>query len=152
RVALVLFPGVQYRTGQCFDIARITRAARSAGASVGFDLAHAVGNVELRMHEWDADFACWCTYKYLNAGPGSIGGCFVHRRHPQSPGLPRCAGWWGHDKAKRFLMHPDFEVLAGAEGWQISNPPIFSMTPLVVSLAMFREAGMGHLIEKSRLL
>ncbi|HEY7378181.1 MAG TPA: kynureninase [Steroidobacteraceae bacterium] len=152
RIALVLLPGVQYRTGQSFDIARITRAAQAAGAKVGFDLAHAAGNVELRMHEWGSDFACWCTYKYLNAGPGSIGGCFVHARHAQSPGLPRFAGWWGHDKAKRFLMGPDFEVLAGAEGWQISNPPIFSMTPLVVSLAMFREAGMARLVEKSRLL
>ncbi|HZF24991.1 MAG TPA: kynureninase [Steroidobacteraceae bacterium] len=152
RVALVMLPGVQYRTGQSFDIARVTRGAHAAGARVGFDLAHAVGNVELRLHEWGADFACWCTYKYLNAGPGSIGGCFVHGRHAQSPELPRFAGWWGHDKARRFLMQPDFEVLAGAEGWQISNPPILSMAPLVVSLAMFREAGMAHVVEKSQSL
>jgi kynureninase len=152
RVALVLLPGVQYRTGQSFDIARITRAAHAAGARVGFDLAHAVGNVELRMHEWGADFACWCTYKYLNAGPGSIGGCFVHSRHAQSRELPRFAGWWGHHKGRRFLMEPDYELLSGAEGWQISNPPILSMTPLVVSLAMFREAGLAPLLEKSRAL
>jgi len=152
RIALVMLPGVQYRTGQSFDIARITRAAHAQGARVGFDLAHAAGNVELRMHDWGADFACWCTYKYLNAGPGAVAGCFVHQRHAEASELPRFAGWWGHDKAKRFLMQPDFEVLTGAEGWQISNPPILSMAPLVISLAMFREAGMERVIEKSRLL
>lgn len=152
RIALVLWPGVQYRTGQNFDVARIARAAQTAGARVGFDLAHAAGNVELRMHDSGADFACWCTYKYLNAGPGAVAGCFVHERHAQAPGLPRFSGWWGHDKATRFLMPPDLELLAGAEGWQISNPPILSMAPLVVSLAMFREAGMARLVEKSRAL
>ena len=152
RIALVLLPGVQYRTGQSFDVARIARAAQAAGARVGFDLAHAAGNVELRMHDSGADFACWCTYKYLNAGPGAVAGCFVHERHAQAPDLPRFAGWWGHDKATRFMMPPDLELLAGAEGWQISNPPILSMAPLVVSLAMFREAGMSRLVEKSRAL
>ena len=152
RIALVMLPGVQYRTGQNFDIAQITRAAHAQGARVGFDLAHAAGNVELRMHDWGADFACWCTYKYLNAGPGAVAGCFVHQRHAEASELPRFAGWWGHDKAKRFLMQPDFEVLSGAEGWQISNPPILSMAPLVISLAMFREAGMERAIDKSRLL
>ncbi len=152
RIALVMLPGVQYRTGQSFDIERITRAAHAKGARVGFDLAHAAGNVELRMHDWGADFACWCTYKYLNAGPGAVAGCFVHERHAEASDLPRFAGWWGHDKAKRFLMQPEFEVLSGAEGWQISNPPILSMAPLVISLATFREAGMGRVIEKSRQL
>ena len=152
RIALVMLPGVQYRTGQSFDIERITRAAHAKGARVGFDLAHAAGNVELRMHDWGADFACWCTYKYLNAGPGAVAGCFVHERHAEASNLPRFAGWWGHDKAKRFLMQPEFEVLSGAEGWQISNPPILSMAPLVISLATFREAGMGRVVEKSRRL
>jgi len=152
RIALMMLPGVQYRTGQSFDIVRITRAAHAQGAKVGFDLAHAAGNVELNMHDWGADFACWCTYKYLNAGPGAVAGCFVHERHAEASDLPRFAGWWGNDKARRFLMQPDFEVLSGAEGWQISNPPIFSMAPLVVSLAMFREAGMRRIVEKSRLL
>jgi kynureninase len=152
RIALVMLPGVQYRTGQSFDIARITRAGHAAGTMVGFDLAHATGNVALHLHDLGADFACWCTYKYLNAGPGAVAGCFVHERHARSPELPRFAGWWAHDKATRFQMPPDLELLAGAEGWQISNPPILSMAPLVVSLAMFREAGMPRLVEKSRLL
>ncbi|HSD73629.1 MAG TPA: kynureninase [Steroidobacteraceae bacterium] len=149
RIALVLLPGVQYRTGQAFDLARITRLAHAQGCQVGFDVAHHIGNLPLQLHDWGPDFACWCSYKYLNAGPGAIAGCFVHERHGQSPELPRFAGWWGHDKATRFLMGPDFKVLPGAEGWQISNPPIFSMAPLIASLALFREAGMSRLRAKS---
>lgn len=149
RIALVMLPGVQYRTGQAFDMARITAPARHHGCRVGFDLAHAAGNLELALHDWAPDFAVWCSYKYLNGGPGAVGGCFVHERHGAATDLPRFAGWWGQDKAKRFLMGPDFEVLAGAEGWQVSNPPIFSMTPLIASFALFREAGMPRLRDKS---
>jgi kynureninase len=148
-IALVLLPGVQYRTGQAFDLAHITQVARAKGCAVGFDVAHHIGNLPLDLHEWGPDFACWCTYKYLNAGPGAIGGCFVHERHGHSADLPRFAGWWGHDKATRFLMGPDFKVLPGAEGWQISNPPIFSMAPLIASYAIFREAGITRLRQKS---
>lgn len=149
QIALVLLPGVQYRTGQAFDLARITKIARAKGCRVGFDLAHSIGNLPHALHDWGPDFACWCSYKFLNAGPGAIGGCFVHERHAHAAGLPRFAGWWGHDKATRFLMGPALKVLPGAEGWQISNPPILSMTPLIASLAMFREAGMQRLREKS---
>jgi kynureninase len=148
RIALVMLPGVQYRTGQVFDMAAITRAARSKGCAVGFDLAHAAGNLELRLHDWDADFAVWCSYKYLNSGPGAVAGCFVHERHAREP-LPRFAGWWGHNKSKRFLMSPEFEVLEGAEGWQLSNPPILAMAPLIASFDLFRAAGMRRLREKS---
>ncbi len=149
RIALVLLPGVQYRTGQAFDLARITKLARAKGCRVGFDLAHSIGNLPHALHDWGPDFACWCNYKYMNGGPGAVGGCFVHARHANSADLPRLAGWWGHDKATRFLMGPNFKVLPGAEGWQISNPPILSMTPLIAALAMFREAGLQRLREKS---
>jgi len=149
QIALVLLPGVQYRTGQAFDLARITKIARAKGCRVGFDLAHSIGNLPHALHDWGPDFACWCSYKFLNAGPGAIGGCFVHERHAHAAGLPRFAGWWGHDKATRFLMGPNFKALPGAEGWQISNPPILSMAPLIASLALFREAGMQRLREKS---
>jgi len=149
QIALVLLPGVQYRTGQAFDLARITKIARAKGCRVGFDLAHSIGNLPHALHDWGPDFACWCSYKFLNAGPGAIGGCFVHQRHAHAAGLPRFAGWWGHDKATRFLMGPNFKALPGAEGWQISNPPILSMAPLIASLALFREAGMQRLREKS---
>lgn len=143
-IALVLWPGVHYATGQVFDLGRISRAARAAGAVVGFDLAHAIGNVPLNLHDDEADFAVWCSYKYLNAGPGAVGGCFVHRRHEDFNG-PRFAGWWGHEEASRFRMGADFKPAAGAEGWQLSNPPILAMAPLRTSLEIFHEAGMGAL-------
>jgi kynureninase len=149
RLALVLWPGVQYLSGQLFDLGAITAAAHAAGAVVGLDLAHAIGNVPLQLHDWNADFAVWCSYKYLNAGPGAIGGCFVHQRHAQRPDLPRFTGWWGHDKARRFEMGPDFRPIAGAEGWQVSNPPVLSAAPLLASLELFGRAGLSRLREKS---
>ena len=150
-IALVLLPGVQYYTGQRFDLARITRAAHAAGAIAGFDLAHAAGNVPLALHDWDVDFAAWCNYKYVNAGPGAIGGCFVHERHGHNPELPRYAGWWGNDPATRFRLHLNeaFVPREGADGWQISNPNIFSMTPLLASLGQFDRVGMAALRVKS---
>ena len=147
-VALVLWPGVQYRTGQAFDLGRIARAARRAGCVAGFDLAHSIGNMPLALHEIEADFAVWCSYKYLNAGPGAIGGCFVHERHER----PHLAGWWGHEAVTRFRMGPEFHPAAGAAGWQISNPPILSAAPLVASLALFGEAGLPRLRQKSAAL
>jgi kynureninase len=151
-LALVLWPGVQYRTGQCFDLPRIIRAAHAAGAVVGLDLAHAIGNVPLALHEVGADFAAWCSYKYLNGGPGAIGGAFVHERHLQRTDLPRLAGWWGHDPATRFQMRAEFNAAAGAAGWAVSNPPIFSTAPLRASLPLFAEAGMPALSRKSQAL
>jgi kynureninase len=148
RIALVMLPGVQYRTGQALDMAAIVQAAQRKRCAVGFDLAHAAGNLELRLHDWNADFAVWCSYKYLNSGPGAVAGCFVHERHGHEP-LPRFCGWWGHSKSKRFLMGPEFEVLEGAEGWQLSNPPILAMAPLIASFELFRAAGMRRLREKS---
>jgi kynureninase len=152
RLALVLLPGVQYLTGQRLDLAPLIAAARRAGANVGLDLAHAVGNTPLELHDWNADFAVWCSYKYLNAGPGAVGGCFVHERHARSTQLSRFAGWWGQVKATRFEMPLEFTPIAGAEGWQISNPPILSTAPLLASLDIFKRAGTGRLREKSILL
>ncbi len=151
-IALVMLGGVNYYTGQAFDMKTIADAGHKAGAMVGFDLAHAAGNLELKMHDWDVDFACWCSYKYLNAGPGAVAGAFVHERHSTSFDLPRFAGWWGHNKETRFLMGPEFKPLAGAEGWQISNPPILQMAALRASLEIFDEAGMSALKEKSKKL
>lgn len=148
RIALVMLPGVQYRTGQVFDLEAITALAHRHGCVVGFDLAHAVGNLPLQLHDSGADFAIWCSYKYLNAGPGAVGGAFVHERHAEAH-LPRFAGWWGHDKQSRFQMGPQFIPTPGADGWQLSNPPILALAPLRVSLKIFRRAGMHQLREKS---
>jgi kynureninase len=142
RLALVLWPGVQYRTGQAFDLAEIARLGHAAGAVVGFDLAHAVGNLPLRLHDddADADFAVWCHYKYMNSGPGAVGGCFVHARHAHTD-RPRFAGWWGHDQSSRFRMGPEFVPTPGADGWQLSNPPVLGLAPLRASLDLFARAG-----------
>lgn len=150
--ALVLFSGVQYYSGQVFDMQAITRAAHAEGAYCGFDLAHAAGNVELKLHEWGADFACWCSYKYLNSGPGGVSGVFIHQRHHNNPGIPRFAGWWGHRKDTRFLMEKGFEPIPTAEGWQLSNAPILSMAAHKAALDIFDEAGMPALLEKSKQL
>lgn len=151
-IALILLGGVNYYSGQAFEMGPITRAAHLAGAIAGFDLAHAAGNIELKMHDWDVDFAAWCSYKYLNGGPGAVAGVFIHERHATSFDLPRFAGWWGHDKETRFQMGPEFHPIAGAEGWQISNPPILQMAALRASLEIFQEAGMEPLTAKSRKL
>jgi len=153
-IATVLLGGVNFLTGQLFDMPRITAAARRHGCSVGFDIAHAAGNVELHLHEWDVDFAVWCNYKYINSGPGAVGGCFVHERHGSQSELPRFGGWWGNDPDTRFRMHlnPSFEPVPSAESWQLSNPSIFAMTPLLGSIAIFDEAGMPALRRKSERL
>ncbi len=151
RVALVLLPGVQYLTGQSLNLKAITRAAQAKGCMVGFDLAHAIGNIDLDLHDSNCDFAVWCSYKYLNSGPGAVGGAFVHERHAQTR-RPRFAGWWGHEKATRFQMGPEFKPTPGADGWQLSNPPILALAPLRISLEVFRNAGFSALREKSRLL
>ena len=149
RIATILLPGVQYLTGQRLDLAAITRAGHAQGCVVGFDLAHSIGNVEVALHDSGADFAVWCHYKYVNSGPGAVGGAFVHARHATRRQMPRFAGWWGHDKATRFLMGPDFAAIEGAEGWQLSNPPILAMAPLMASLEHFDEVGMTRLRRKS---
>jgi kynureninase len=151
-IALILLGGVNYYTGQAFDMRRITEIGQARGAVVGFDLAHAAGNIELSLHDWNTDFAAWCSYKYLNAGPGGIAGVFVHERYSEDFDLPRFAGWWGHDKETRFLMNSDFQPMRGAEGWQLSNPPIFQLAALKASLDIFEEAGMNRLSEKSKKL
>ncbi|WP_202842188.1 kynureninase [Luteimonas saliphila] len=151
RLALVLWPGVQYRTGQAFDLKEIARIAHEVGALVGFDLAHAVGNLPLQLHDSGADFAVWCHYKYMNAGPGAVAGCFVHERHARTA-RPRFAGWWGHEQASRFRMGPEFVPTPGADGWQLSNPPILALAPLRASLDLFSRAGMPALRAKSERL
>lgn len=149
RLAVVLWPGVQYLTGQRFDLARVTRAAHAVGAVAGFDLAHSIGNVPLTLHADQADFAVWCSYKYLNAGPGAVGGAYVHERHLHRKDLPRLTGWWGHHPQTRFQMPPAFQPAAGVAAWAISNPPIFSTAPLRASLPLFVKAGIHALRAKS---
>ena len=151
-LAMVFLGGVNYFTGQLFDIKGLTEAAHAAGAIAGFDFAHAAGNVPLSLHDWDVDFAAWCSYKYLNASPGNVGAIFVHERHGQDDTLPRFGGWWGHDKASRFQMKSGFQPMPGAEGWQLSNAPILGMSAMKASLAIFAEAGMPALREKSEKL
>jgi kynureninase len=150
-LAVILIGGVNFFTGQLFDIPTITAAAQKHGITVGVDLAHAIGNVPLSLHDWNVDFAVWCSYKYLNAGPGAVAGAFVHQRHATNTNLPRLAGWFGNDPDTRFRMHlePEFIPVPSADGWQISNPPILSMAPLRASLAIFEEAGMDALRQKS---
>ena len=149
--ALVLFGGINYYTGQLFDMAAITKAAKAAGAMVGFDLAHAAGNVEVQLHDWGVDFACWCSYKYLNSGPGAIGGVFIHEKNHDKD-LPRFAGWWGYDKATRFKMEKGFNAMAGAEGWQLSTPALFLYATHRASLEIFEEAGWQNIQTKRKLL
>ncbi|HUR66206.1 MAG TPA: kynureninase [Chitinophagaceae bacterium] len=151
-VALVLFGGVNYYTGQLFDIKAITDAAHSVGAYAGFDLAHAAGNVELNVHDWEVDFACWCSYKYLNSGPGGVAGVYIHEKHVTNKALPRFAGWWGYTKERRFKMEKGFVAIPTAEGWQLSNAPILSMAAHKASLDVFEEAGMENLHAKRKLL
>ena len=148
-LAMVFFGGVNFFNGQLFDMHALTEAAHAAGAIAGFDLAHAAGNVPLALHEWDVDFAAWCSYKYLNSGPGNVGGIFVHQRHGSNFELPRFGGWWGHDKKTRFDMKSGFQPMPGAEGWQLSNVPILGMAAMKASIDMFAEVGMEALREKS---
>ena len=151
-LALALIGGVNYYTGQVFDMKTITAAGHKAGAYVGWDLAHAAGNVKLELHDWNVDFAAWCSYKYMNSGPGNASGCFVHEKHHQDADLPRFAGWWGHNKERRFKMEPTFDPVHGADGWQVSNLPVLSLAPYLASVDMFDEIGMDVLIEKRNLI
>jgi len=148
-LALVMMGGINYYSGQFFDLPSITRAAHEAGAVAGFDLAHTAGNIPLKLHDWDVDFAVWCNYKYLNSGPGALSGAYVHERFGKDWERPRFAGWWGYPEKERFKMLPDFIPEVGAEGWQLSNAPILSMAPIKASFALFHEAGMDRLREKS---
>ena len=148
-IALLLLPGVQYYNGQVLDMPAICRLAREHGCAVGLDLAHAIGNVPLALHEWGPDFAAWCSYKYLNGGPGAVAGVFVHERHLDADGSAQLLGWWGHDEATRFAMAPSFTPAKGADLWQLSNPPILSLAPVLASLEIFARAGMAKLREKS---
>lgn len=147
-LALVLIGGVNYYNGQVFDMEKITEAGRSCGAIVGWDLAHAAGNVELKLHDWGVDFAAWCSYKYMNSGPGNASAVFIHERHLGKKDLPRFEGWWGTKKENRFLMKPEFEPINSADAWQLSNPPVLSLAPYLASLELFDEVGMAKLIEK----
>ncbi len=152
-LALVMMGGVQYYSGQFFDLATITEVAHSVGAYAGFDLAHAVGNVPMKLHDWDVDFAVWCSYKYMNASPGGVAGAFVHEKHADNPALPRFGGWWGHEEGSRFLMQKGFKPMQGVDGWQLSNATVLTLATHQASLEIFREAGgMDALREKSVLL
>ncbi|MFK7049454.1 MULTISPECIES: kynureninase [Flavobacterium] len=146
-LALILWGGVNYYTGQVFDMKTITEEGHKVGAKVGFDLAHAAGNIKLKLNEWNVDFAAWCSYKYMNSGPGNASGCFVHEKHHLAD-LPRFAGWWGHNKERRFKMEPHFDPIQGADGWQVSNLPVLSLAPYLASVEMFAEVGMEKLIKK----
>lgn len=150
-IALIMLGGVNYYTGQVFDMQKITKVAKENKIIVGFDLAHAAGNIKLALHEWGVDFAVWCSYKYLNSGPGSVGGVFIHEKHHEKS-IPRFAGWWGHDKDSRFKMPDKFIPINTAEGWQLSNPPILSLAAVRASLSLFDEVGMENLIDKSKKL
>lgn len=149
QVALVMFSGVQYYTGQAFDMKAITEKAHYVGAQAGFDLAHAAGNLEMKLHDWGVDFAVWCSYKYLNSGPGGVSGVFVHEKHANNPELPRFAGWWGHNESERFLMKKGFKPESGAAGWQLSNAPVMAMAVHRASLDIFDEVSMAQLNAKS---
>jgi kynureninase len=147
-LALVLLGGVNYYTGQVFDMKTITEVGHKVGAKVGFDLAHAAGNIELQLHDWDIDFAAWCSYKYMNSGPGNASGCFIHEKHHTNKDLNRFGGWWGHNKERRFKMEPEYNPIVGADGWQVSNLPILSLAPYLASVEIFAEVGMDKLIQK----
>lgn len=151
-LALVLIGGVNYYNGQVFDMKAITMAGKGAGAMVGWDLAHAAGNVALELHDWGVDFAAWCSYKYMNSGPGNASGVFIHEKHLEEEGIPRFEGWWGTKKETRFLMKPDFDPIPSADAWQLSNPPVLALAPYLASLELFEEVGMDALIKKSRKL
>ncbi|MEO8766537.1 MAG: kynureninase [Ginsengibacter sp.] len=151
-VAVVLFGGINYYTGQLFDMKAITETAHAVGASCGFDLAHAAGNVPLKLHEWDVDFSCWCSYKYLNSGPGAVAGAFIHQRHIKNKSLRRLTGWWGTNKESRFKMEKEFDAIPTAEGWQLSNSPILNMGAHKASLDIFEEAGFENILQKGRKL
>lgn len=151
-LAIVMMGGINYYTGQAFDMEAITKAAHAVGATVGFDCAHAAGNLQLKLHDWNVDFAVWCTYKYLNSGPGGTSGVFVHERHANNPNLPRFAGWWGHDEKERFLMKKGFKPMEGAAGWQLSNAQVLPMAVHKASLELFEKAGMENLRAKSEKL
>ncbi|MFI2743909.1 kynureninase [Zhouia sp. PK063] len=151
-LALVLIGGLNYYNGQVFDMKTITSAGHKVGAKVGWDLAHAAGNIALQLHDWDVDFAAWCSYKYMNAGPGHVSGIFINEKYLGQKNIPRFEGWWGHDKNRRFLMEPEFEPMPNAEAWQLSNIPILSVAPYLASLSMFEEVGMEKLLQKQKLI
>ena len=148
-IALIMIGNTNYYTGQFFDMKKITELGHAKGCKVGFDCAHGAGNVELNLHDSGADFAVWCSYKYINSGPGSLGGCFVHERHSNDNSLPKFAGWWGHNKDTRFGMRDGFDPILGVESWQLSNPPILSMAAILASLKIFEEAGISNLRKKA---